>query len=227
MTFGEVRLVFMPRRSLRRGRRLFPQRRACWERENGAMSSTGAGAGTARVEGEILIRRPVEEVFDYVADERHEPNFNSRMSRGELLTPEPIGVGSRFGVEMTMMRRVFEMTVEFTAFERPRLLGSTSRSLPRGRQGAAVADRGESHLRPGSGGDADALVVAGRNTGARIKLLVPLVAWMGRRQERRVWTSRSGSWKRRSGRRLRVHAFRCVLKKETMRRRASCAEGSW
>jgi hypothetical protein len=25
--------------------------------------------------------RPVEEVFDYVADERHEPNFNTRMSR--------------------------------------------------------------------------------------------------------------------------------------------------
>src|SRR6266496_3733286 len=97
---------------------------------------------TALVEGEIVIRRPVEEVFDYVADERHEPNFNSRMSRVELLTPEPIGAGSRFGVEMTMMRRVFDMTVEFTAFERPRLLGSISRSLPRGGKGRPLLTAG-------------------------------------------------------------------------------------
>ncbi|HEY8407571.1 MAG TPA: hypothetical protein VIK66_06310 [Gaiellaceae bacterium] len=73
-----------------------------------------------------MIRRPVEEVFDYVADERNEPNFNARIFRVQLLTPEPIGVGSRFGIEMTMMRRVFDMTVESTALERPRLLGSTS-----------------------------------------------------------------------------------------------------
>ncbi len=98
-------------------------------------------AGTAQVEGGIVIRRPVEEVFDYVADERHEPNFNSRMSRVELLSPEPIGVGSRFGVEMTMMGRVFDMTVEFTAFERPRLLGSTSRSPPRRGRGGRCSPR--------------------------------------------------------------------------------------
>jgi hypothetical protein len=28
-----------------------------------------------------VIERPVEEVFDYVADERHEPNFNARIGR--------------------------------------------------------------------------------------------------------------------------------------------------
>jgi hypothetical protein len=83
-------------------------------------------------------RRPVKEVFDYVADERHEPDFNSRMSRVNLLTPEPIGAGSRFEIEMTMMRRVFDMTVEFTVFKRPRLLGSTSRSLPREGKGRSL-----------------------------------------------------------------------------------------
>src|SRR6266496_45388 len=143
---------------------------------------------TAQVEGEIVIRRPVEEVFDYVADERHEPNFNTRMSRVELLTPEPIGVGSRFEVEMTMMRRVFDMTVEFTAFERPRLLGSTSRSLPRGGRGRPLVTAGSLSFDP---------VPEGTRmrwswqveTPAAMKLLAPLVARMGRRQERRVWTS--------------------------------------
>ena len=49
----------------------------------------------AHIEGEIVIRRPVEEVFDFVADERNEPSFNERMFRAELMTPEPIAAGSR------------------------------------------------------------------------------------------------------------------------------------
>lgn len=31
----------------------------------------------AHVEGEIIINRPVEEVFDFVADERNEPHYNA------------------------------------------------------------------------------------------------------------------------------------------------------
>lgn len=145
-------------------------------------------ARTAQVEGEIVIRRPVEEVFDYVADERHEPNFNTRMRCVELLTPGPIGVGSRFGVEMTMMRRPFDMTVEFTAFERPRLLGSTSRSLPRGGRGRPLLTAGSLTFDPVPEGTRMHWSWQVETFGA-IKLLTPLVAWMGRRQERRVWTS--------------------------------------
>jgi uncharacterized protein YndB with AHSA1/START domain len=143
---------------------------------------------TAQVEGEIVIKRPVHEVFDYVADERHEPNFNVRMSRVELLTPKPIGVGSRFGVEMTMMRRVFDMTVEFTAFERPRLLGSTSRSLPRGGKGRPLLTAGSLTFEPVPEGTRMRWSWQVETPGA-MRLLVPLVARMGRRQERRVWGS--------------------------------------
>ena len=82
-----------------------------------------------------MIRRPVEEVFDYVVDERHEANFNPRMSRVELLTAEPIGAGSRFGIEVTMMRRVFDMTVEFTDFERLCMLPTASSRPPAWRRG--------------------------------------------------------------------------------------------
>src|SRR5206468_885383 len=135
--------------------------------------------------------RPVEEVFDYVADERHEPNFNSRMSRVELLTPEPIGAGSRFGIEMTMMRRVFDMTVEFTAFERPRLLGSTSRSLPRGGRGRPLVTAGSLSFDPVPEGTRMRWSWQVETPGA-IKLLAPLVARMGRRQERRSFAGGSG-----------------------------------
>ena len=86
----------------------------------------------AVIEGEIVIERPVTEVFDFVADERNEPSFNPRMVRAELLSPEPIGVGSQFRAESRMMRRTFEVTVEYTVFEWPRLLGLRSRSTARG-----------------------------------------------------------------------------------------------
>jgi hypothetical protein len=33
----------------------------------------------AQIEGEIIIGRPPEVVFDLVADERNEPSFNPRM----------------------------------------------------------------------------------------------------------------------------------------------------
>jgi len=142
----------------------------------------------ALVEGEIMIRRPVEDVFDYVADERHEPNFNTRMSHVELLTPEPIGVGSRFAIEMTMMGRPFNMTVEFTAFERPSLLGSKSRSLPQGGKGRPLLTSGKLTFEPVSEGTRMRWSWQVETPGA-MKLLAPLVARMGRRQERRVWTS--------------------------------------
>jgi len=41
------------------------------------------------IEGEIIIERPVEEVFDFVADERGEPRYNPRMVRTEKLSAGP------------------------------------------------------------------------------------------------------------------------------------------
>lgn len=38
----------------------------------------------AHIEGEVLIRRPVDEVFDFVAGERTEPTYNRNMSVSEI-----------------------------------------------------------------------------------------------------------------------------------------------
>lgn len=53
------------------------------------------------ISGELVINRPVEEVFDFVADERNEPRYNPRMLRADKLSPGPIGLGTRFGAQMT------------------------------------------------------------------------------------------------------------------------------
>ena len=43
----------------------------------------------AKIEGEILIDRPVEEVFDFVADQSNEPQYNPQMVQAEKITPGP------------------------------------------------------------------------------------------------------------------------------------------
>jgi len=76
----------------------------------------------ARITGHIRIAAPIERVFDTVADSRNEPLFNSAMAGVELLTPPPIGVGTRFRARMG--EPGMEMLVELTEFERPRRLGT-------------------------------------------------------------------------------------------------------
>lgn len=61
-----------------------------------------------RIEGEIVIKRPLEEVFDFVADERNEPRYNPRMRRAEQISDGPIGVGTRFRAEIASMGRLVE-----------------------------------------------------------------------------------------------------------------------
>jgi hypothetical protein len=48
----------------------------------------------ARIEGEIVIGRPVDVVFDYVADQGNEPQYNLRMMRAEKIIAGPRGEGN-------------------------------------------------------------------------------------------------------------------------------------
>jgi len=64
-----------------------------------------------RVEGDITIGRPVEDVFDFVADESNEPKYNPRMTRADRITEGPIGVGTRFNSVVTGVGPAAEMTI--------------------------------------------------------------------------------------------------------------------
>ena len=52
-----------------------------------------------RISGDVVIDSSVEEVFDFVADERNEPKYNSRIVSAEKLSEGPVGEGSRFVAE--------------------------------------------------------------------------------------------------------------------------------
>ncbi len=132
----------------------------------------------AKIEGEILIGRPVGEVFDFVADSRNEPSFNPAMAGVELLTALPIGVGTRFRARMG--RAGAQMLVELTEFDRPYRLGSRTTSSMMETSGALTF-----------AADGDGTVM-GWDWQVRpkgwMRMLGPLFGPLGGRMERRIWT---------------------------------------
>ena len=48
---------------------------------------------------QTTVNRPIDIVFDQIADARNEATWNSTLENYKLLTPEPIGKGSMFSYE--------------------------------------------------------------------------------------------------------------------------------
>ncbi len=133
-----------------------------------------------RVEGNLVIDRPLEEVFDFVADERNEPRYNPQMTRAEKISPGPIGVGTQFHSVMTGVGGTADMRIEFTAFERPKRIAETTHL-------SNMDIRGELLFEPVPRGTRMTWIWEIQPRGL-LKLMGPLVRLMGERQERTIWT---------------------------------------
>jgi len=135
----------------------------------------------ARIEGEIVIARPVDVVFDYVADQSNEPQYNPRMVRAEKITAGPVGKGTRFRSAVASLGRTAEMLIECTGYDRPTLFATTttmaqadiSYALRFEPVAAGTRMRWAGQVRPKGG----------------FRLLGPLITSIGRGQERRIWAS--------------------------------------
>ena len=132
----------------------------------------------ARVEGEITISRPVEEVLDLVADERNETRYNARMVRAEQISEGPIGEGTRFHAELRTMGRTMPMVVELTGYKRPSRLASVTRSSMMETDGALTFE-------PVHGGTRMRWSWDVRPRGATRLMALGV---LGRRQERAIWS---------------------------------------
>jgi hypothetical protein len=133
----------------------------------------------AHIRGHLRVDAPAERVFDTVADSRNEPSFNPSMREAVLLTPPPVGPGSRFRARMG--RSGMPMLVEITGFDRPRRLGSHTASPLMETDGAMT-------FTPTPGGTDMAWDWRVRPKGW-MRLLGPLVGPLGSRMERRIWTA--------------------------------------
>jgi len=136
---------------------------------------------TARpaVAGEIEIRRPPEVVFDTVADERNEPRYNPRLRMVTKTTARPVGAGTRFRAEAASRGRGVPMTIEITEYSRPRRLASLTRM-------AAMDVRGTLTFEPTERGTRMRWCWHLEPHGS-LRRVRPLLTWLGRRQERRIW----------------------------------------
>lgn len=73
----------------------------------------------ARARHSIMIAKPPEQLFDYIADARHQRRWNPVCKAMEQTTPGTIGLGTRF---RGSFQSVGEMDVEITEYERPNRL---------------------------------------------------------------------------------------------------------
>ena len=69
------------------------------------------------VEKSIVIARPVEEVFAYVTDFRHSPEWQEGMLEVRKMTDGPLRVGTRFEFVRKLMGRKVDGAVEFVAYK--------------------------------------------------------------------------------------------------------------
>jgi hypothetical protein len=135
----------------------------------------------ARIEGEIVIGRPVDVVFDYVADQSNEPQYNPQMVRAEKITPGPVGKGTRFRSAVTSMGRTAEMLIECTGYDRPKLFATATTM--------AQADISYTlRFEPAPAGTRMRWSGQVHPKGA-FRLLGPVITRVGIRQEERNWTS--------------------------------------
>ena len=134
----------------------------------------------AFIEGDIIIARPAETVFDFAADQRNEPRYNPRMACAEKVTGGPVGKGTVFRSAVRAPGRATEMRSELTGYHRPAWLAS--------RTTLAQADiAGTLNFEPVPGGTRMRWAWVVRPRGAS-RLLTPVISRLGRRQERAIWT---------------------------------------
>ena len=139
----------------------------------------------ARNGGEIVIAQPVQTVFDTVADERTEARYNPHVRNVELLTPEPLGIGTRFRAQAFTAGRPATMTIECTGYHRPHRFDTTTRMAAMDVDYTLtfepVGDANQSRTRM--------RWVFDLHPHGALRLVRPVVAALGRRRERRNWTA--------------------------------------
>ena len=132
-----------------------------------------------RITGEIVIYAPADVVFDFVADQRNEPAYNPHMVRSAKVTPGPVGKGTQFRSAVRSRGRLAGMAIEYTGFQRPSRLASTTRMAQAEFSGTLTFEPAGAGTRLRWSWDAQFTWP--------LRLLAPVLARVGGRQERATW----------------------------------------
>jgi hypothetical protein len=135
----------------------------------------------ARIRGEIVIRRPVDVVFDVVADLRNAPTYDARMLRVDPLTDGHVGPGARWSALIRTGRWPVAVVVECTEYARPSVLVSLTTT-----PGTEIRRR--LTVQPAPEGTRLTWDCELRLTGP-LRLVSSLLGILGSRRERATWTA--------------------------------------
>ncbi len=69
------------------------------------------------LESSQIIRRPIEEVFAYMSDLRHQPEHQSGLLEMHQMTEGPVGIGTTFVGVRRFLGRKMESTMEIIEYE--------------------------------------------------------------------------------------------------------------
>jgi carbon monoxide dehydrogenase subunit G len=116
----------------------------------------------------VVISRPRDEVFAFIADARNRPSWDDSVDSEELTSPEPIGVGTTVRTKLRSMGREYEYTWEVVEHHPPDRMTIESTSGP-------MSTTLDYRLDARDGGTAVQFSVTGRPTGP-LRLLQPMIA---------------------------------------------------
>jgi uncharacterized membrane protein len=129
-----------------------------------------------RFELEIVVERPVEDVFAYVTDVRNLPKWQESAIEAEWENDAPIARGSRMRERRSFLGRAAENVLEVTAYERDSRFDLKALSGPIRFQVAHTFE-------PTDGATRLRVVVEGE-TGGMLRFTGPIVARQAERQFR-------------------------------------------
>ncbi len=83
------------------------------------------------IEESIIINRPIEEVFAFVADQTNGPQWQDGLLEVRRITDGPVGVGTRHTVVRKFLGRRLELTNEYVRYEPNKEISFTGGGMSR------------------------------------------------------------------------------------------------
>jgi hypothetical protein len=126
-----------------------------------------------KVETNVVINRPPEEIFAYISNFENNPEWQSGMQEATFTSEGSLGVGSTYAQVAKFLGRRIESTFEVIGYEPKRMVKATSTSGSFPITFARLVE-------PVEGGTQVAAIIEGDASGF-FKLAEPLLAWMVKR----------------------------------------------
>ena len=128
-----------------------------------------------RLENSIVINKPVEEVFEYMANSENNPQWQSSAQEVVKTSDGPIGVGTTYSSVSQLLGKRLESVVEYTAYEPNKTVAGKVTSGP-------IPFQFETTFEPAAEGGTKVTSSGRGDAGGFFKLAEPLVARMLKRQ---------------------------------------------